>query len=199
MKKTVVDEIVSLEWEMFQNTVNEGGRASCQDDYSTFDIMRRSQWEALPENVSASYLRDLHTAVSEGRNLVMEKYARIMAYTFPDEYARIRDLLPPLSDEVESLAEQISARQTDLDAEAWERYPHVRGLGRSARQGDIRGDTAFDVYLKGELLTYSVQTLKLYLDHMVHYSGNIVIDILENISRLRGYESLADAERAMSR
>ena len=34
---------------------------------------------------------------------------------------------------------------------------------------------------------------------MVHNGGNIVIDILENIARLKGYESLLDAESAMDK
>ena len=43
MKRTLADRIVAMEWAMFQDTANEGGRAPCQDDFRSFDIMRRSQ------------------------------------------------------------------------------------------------------------------------------------------------------------
>ncbi len=70
---TTLDRIVALEWNMFQRVQNEGGRASCQDDYPTFRLMRESQFSVWPEPVLASYLKDLETAVAAGRKLVTEK------------------------------------------------------------------------------------------------------------------------------
>lgn len=37
---SVIEKIIELEWNQFQAVHNEGGRASCQDDRETFDIMR---------------------------------------------------------------------------------------------------------------------------------------------------------------
>ena len=43
MKLEKVEKILQLEWNMFQKVENIGGRASCQEDFETFYIMRRSQ------------------------------------------------------------------------------------------------------------------------------------------------------------
>ncbi len=48
--KTLVDAVVTAEWEMFSNVQNVGGKASCQMDPKTFRIMRSSQmdnWAAI--------------------------------------------------------------------------------------------------------------------------------------------------------
>ena len=86
--KTLVDAVVTAEWEMFSNVQNVGGKASCQMDPKTFRIMRSSQMDNWDDELLGSYLEDLLNARLEGRNLVTEKYARMMESTFPEEYAR---------------------------------------------------------------------------------------------------------------
>ena len=89
MKEDLIAKIVAMEWDMFQHVVNIGGRAACQDDPETFRIMRSSQAMAWSEDSLASYLEDLAAAAQAGRNLLTEKYARMMEFTAPLEYARI--------------------------------------------------------------------------------------------------------------
>ena len=43
-KEMEIEAIIRLEWKQFQGVHNEGGRASCQDDPKTFEIMRKSQF-----------------------------------------------------------------------------------------------------------------------------------------------------------
>ncbi len=85
-KKAVIEKIISIEWTMFDAVENISGRASCQDDYDTFRIMRKSQLEAWNAETLESYLNDLKTAQENGRNLLSEKYAFMMEYTSPDEF-----------------------------------------------------------------------------------------------------------------
>ena len=63
---------------MFQNVRNTGGRAACQDDFETFDVMRKSQFLTWDLPLLESYWQDLQEGKAQGRNLVMEKYAYMM-------------------------------------------------------------------------------------------------------------------------
>ena len=44
---------------MFQNVRNTGGRAACQDDFETFDVMRKSQFLIWDLPLLESYWQDL--------------------------------------------------------------------------------------------------------------------------------------------
>ena len=77
-KDDLVSKIIEREWDMFQNVSNIGGKASCQQDYQTFEIMRYSQAMSWSEATLKSYLTDLQNARKNKRNLLTEKYARMM-------------------------------------------------------------------------------------------------------------------------
>ena len=86
IKQNTIHQIIIREWEFFQNVHNTGGRASCQDNYEEFNIMRSSQWEIFSLPILRSYLDDLVLAKYKDRNPVMEKYAYMMKYSAPKEY-----------------------------------------------------------------------------------------------------------------
>ena len=46
-KDELINQIISEEYRMFSEVQNIGGRASCQDDYDTFYIMRCAQHSIL--------------------------------------------------------------------------------------------------------------------------------------------------------
>ncbi len=49
-KDELIRRIISEEYRMFSEVQNIGGRASCQDDFDTFYIMRslrRTRWKAI--------------------------------------------------------------------------------------------------------------------------------------------------------
>ena len=75
IKQNIIYQIITREWEFFQNVHNTGGRASCQDNYEEFNIMRSSQWEIFSLPILRSCLDDLMLAKHRDRNPVMEKYA----------------------------------------------------------------------------------------------------------------------------
>ena len=76
-------QIVEKEWLMFQQVQGVNGRAACQDDWTTFLIMRLSQFEGWDTDVLESYFEDIVQAEAQERNLIMEKYAYMMEETDP--------------------------------------------------------------------------------------------------------------------
>ena len=82
----MIKEIIEREWEFFQKVQNIGGRASCQDDFETFNIQRTAQFKVFYQDVLESYLNDLKYYKNIGRNPVEEKYARMMESNDPLNY-----------------------------------------------------------------------------------------------------------------
>ena len=73
-KQELLDEIIGIEWDMFQHTNNIGGRASCQDDPETFYIMRAAQYANWTGAMLECWAGFIKQCEQEGRNLVAEKY-----------------------------------------------------------------------------------------------------------------------------
>ncbi len=99
--------IAKAEFEAFDKVQNEGGRASCQNNWPTFKIMRMSQYMTWTEDMLLQYLYEFKTNYENGRNMIQEKYARMMESTAPDAYARFADKLPPVSEDKKTVMEQI--------------------------------------------------------------------------------------------
>lgn len=199
--REVIEKIVNTEWEMFQVTRNEGGRADCQNNYNTFTLMRRSQFMAWNEELLRSYLSDLEDGERTGRNLVTEKYARMMKSTAPQEYEGFKDSLPPIDDDRRTIAEQVIAIQVGWLEEFVARYPALAGQIRYIHTSeDTPYDTSAETYLRGELDTYSKDTFILYCRYVIglYQSGkNLNEMIMENTVLQYGYKSLEDAQRRM--
>jgi hypothetical protein len=163
----MICSIIEAEWKMFQDVPNIGGRAVCQDDLKTFRIMRAGQSASWSDAMLESYFDDLNKAEISGRNLLTEKYARMMSSTSPSEYAHIEHLLPPVDPKAIELIEQIVKVVLEWEQELLEKYPHIIKKGRPLfSTEDSAGVTSMETYLKGELATYSLRTLELYLDHI---------------------------------
>ena len=82
------EAIVRHEWDQFQRTNNEGGRAACQGNWPVFHQMRLAQFLTWERPLLTSYAADLDAADHVGRNLVTEKYGRMMASTAPEDSRR---------------------------------------------------------------------------------------------------------------
>ena len=194
----IIEQIVEMEWEMFQNVRNTGGRAACQDDFETFDVMRKSQFLIWDLPLLESYWQDLQEGKAQGRNLVMEKYAYMMESTAPKEYEAIATGLPKISEEKQAMVEQIVAIQVGWREEFAEKYPHLSGQARIIHTSeDTLNDISFETYLRGELKTYSMQTLVLYGRRIVAFvqeQKNMTEEIMRYTTAFYGYKTLEDAE-----
>jgi hypothetical protein len=199
---TKIEAIISIEWSLFNKVQGEDGRASCQDDFGTFEIMRKSQFLSWDPATLDSYLNDLQIARRDGRNLIQEKYARMMASTAPEQYASFAHTLPELSHVQRMTIEEIVAQQL-----AWRdvfavEYPHLSSQSRLIRsEEDTPYETSFETYLRGELGTYSAETLQCYakmIDHYVIAGKNITMAAMSQTAMLYGYRDLASAEEKLA-
>lgn len=197
-----VEQIVTAEWVLFGKVRNIGGAAHCQQDQKTFFIMRSSQLAAWSPAMRDSYYGDLLDASLEGRSLLSEKYAYMMARTHPAEYEALKRALPPHDAEKERLVDGICAAHVMWQEELAARYPHLTGQGRPIRRtADSTAVTSFETYLWGELQTYSRQTLEHYAAYVAQLqreNQSLGARILENMTAQYGYPSPAAAESALT-
>lgn len=195
-KKLLIENIIALEWEAFDKVDNEGGRADCQDDYETFYIMRKSQYLTWNIPLLQSFLNDLQAAKEAGWNMISEKYARMMESTCKEEYDKLKDRLPFVSEEKKAVAEQIVAIQVGFMEEFAKEFPKVAGNARVIHTSeDTFFRTSYETYLRGELLTYSDDTLKLYGQFIVSLARekkNLAKMIMENTAHMYGYKDLSE-------
>ncbi|WP_333649311.1 DUF4125 family protein [Lacrimispora sp.] len=202
MNDRLTEQIIDFEWNMFSSVNNAGGPAPCQSDKETFVIMRSSQFKTWNEETLENYLEDLKTAAKENWNLVTEKYARMMKYTFPQEYDSIKDALPEASAAKEELVSKIVEYHKIWNRELEEQYPNVMKHGRPVlTQEDDENHTSIETYLTGELLTYSEKTLRSYFLYAAFQMAggiNMSRKTLEYTARAYGYENLEKAEKNIS-
>ena len=198
-REELVEEIVRLEFEAFDKVKNEGGRASCQNDWPTFSIMRKSQYLTWNRDMLTQYLFDFHREYQLGHNLIEEKYGRMMESTAPERYEEIKDHFPKLTEAKKAIIEQICSMQVGWMEEFAKEYPALADNARSIHTyEDNPFDTSYETYLRGELGTYSDKMLELYGRYIVgcaRSGSNLAMDIMENNVRLYGYKSIEEAER----
>ena len=195
----LAEEIARLEFEAFDKVKNEGGRASCQNDWPTFSIMRKSQYLTWNRTMLIQYLYDFHREYELGHNLIEEKYGRMMESTAPEKYEEIKNHFPHLTEEKKAIIEQICGMQVGWMEEFAGLYPALAENARSIHTyEDNPFDTSYETYLRGELGTYSDKMLELYGRYIVDYAKagrNLAEDIMGNSVRMYGYESIEEAER----
>lgn len=197
-RMALVNELVSLEWEAFDKVDNEGGRADCQDDWETFSIMRKSQYLTWTPDMLRSYIRDFHTANDNRWNLIAEKYGRMMASTAPERYEQIKDRFPKVPEVKQEIIEEIVKIQVDWMEDFARNYPKAAANARSIHSyEDHTFNTSYETYLRGELLTYSDETLDLYgrfIAQLCTEEKNLAEMIMTNTAILYGYRSLEELE-----
>lgn len=201
MKEQLVDEIVMMEWKAFDHVKNEGGRASCQDDWLTFEIMRKSQYLTWTTEMLMQYRDDFAANTAKGWNPITEKYARMMESTAPEEYEKLRENLPEIPAEKKEIMEGIIAIQVAWMEEFAKKYPKVAGNARSIHTyEDTAYNTSYETYLRGEMGTYSDTMLLLYgafVAGLAKEGKNLAYLTMEHTVHMYGYEDIETAEQKM--
>ena len=200
----IIESIIQMEWEFFDKVENEGGRASCQDNWETFSKMRRSQYMAWPEPLIESWKSDLVRANEEGRNPLTEKYGYMMCISDPEGNEETALRLPSVSPEKIDMARRIVDRLIPQNEVFRAKYPRISGRGRPLRTSEepAAGWTSIETYELGELWTYSQKTLELFeanLDAFEKEGKSYPETVVENGLKLRGFLSLEQAEEFLAR
>lgn len=200
-KDALVEELVRLEWEAFDKVENIGGRASCQDNRNTFSIMRKSQYLTWTEPMLRSYIHDFNIANDKGWNLITEKYGRMMESTDPLRFAAIRDKLPLITEQKKEIIEAIVKIQVEWMEDFSSRFPKAAGNARSIHTSeDTLFNTSYETYLRGELGTYSDNTLELYgrfITELCKNGDNLAEMTMGNTAKMYGYDSLEELENRL--
>lgn len=199
----LAEDIARREFEAFDVVKNEGGRASCQDDWFTFSIMRKSQYLTWDHTMLLQYLYDFCREMEHGHNLIEEKYGRMMESTAPEQYEEMKERFPEITPEKQSIIENIVKMQVTWMEEFAEQFPYLAGNARSIHTYEDNGwNTSYETYLRGEISTYSDKMLELYGRYIVAHAAagqNLAREIMTHSVLLYGYESLEEAEAGLRR
>lgn len=199
----LAEDIARREFEAFDAVKNEGGRASCQDDWFTFSIMRKSQYLTWDHQMLLQYLYDFDRELEQGHNLIEEKYGRMMESTAPEQYEGMKEHFPEIAPEKKEIIERIVALQVAWMEEFAAEYPYLAGNARRIHSyEDNDWDTSYETYLRGEISTYSDKMLELYGRYIAARGTagqNLAREIMTHSVRMYGYENLEDAEEGQRR
>lgn len=198
-KEEVIDEIVKLEFEAFDKVQNVGGRAACQNDWPFFYVMRKSQYMTWTDEMLLCIRNLWLENRAKGWNMITEKYGRMMEHTAPEEYEQIKDNFPTKSEKTIAIVNQIAEIQVNWMQDFAQQYPKLAENARDiTSDADEIDNTSYETYLKGELLTYSDELLKLYARFIVSLARegkNLAQMTIENTAHLQGYKTLEEAEK----
>jgi hypothetical protein len=182
------EQILELELQMFL-TVPADGDYSCRHHPESFRLHRKAQFSVWSPDTIASYLDDLKRAKERGINLMTIKYARM------------DDLIP--RENMNPLIEEIAAIQYQWQQEMFASHPtFMSGARPLSVEEDSERSTSFETYIKGELETYSDNTLSLLFRDMtalVKRGINGSELVYEQLVRELGYASIEEAEQAQKR
>ena len=187
---------------MMQSTQNMGGRASCQDDWQTFYIMRGSQYASWRDDMLEFWEKFVTECRDAGRNMVTEKYAKIMRFTDTKYYnEHLKPYLPETPQESFPLIDEIVEAMIKWELEFAKKYPKISDVGRPITADmDKYGFTSLETYARGELETYPVELLEMYAEYVreLKAKGESLAILNQRVMvKMYGYETIEEAEASL--
>ncbi len=168
LKHDLIKKIIDIEYDMFDKTKNIGSRASCQDNYPVFSLMRKSQYYTFNMSLLQSYYEYLNTAILDNHNIITYKYAYMEESTDNNHFKLIKDYLPTISSYKKNVVEEIIKIVLDDLLIVLNKYPNLVNCMRNVFTiNDSIDDTSYETYLRGELYTYSDDLLTQYAKFIV--------------------------------
>lgn len=190
----LISETLFLELEMLHCTKNCTLELASVYDEEVFQTIRGNQLKSWNYPMLESYRRDIGNALAERRNLYCERYAHLLVQLDPGKYQNLQDGLPKIVIEKRWLVDwNCQARRSWWEALGCMRV-EVQMLMWSLYKNADKMDQ--EVCLRSELMTYSVETLRLYaayVEKLQKEGKNIDQIILAQILNGYGYSSLDDA------
>ncbi len=184
-KLDLIKKILDIEWDMFK-CIRPINPADCQRHYNTFIEIRSSIFETWTEEMLNSYMRDLIMAKQKGRNLLMEKYAKMDGLLTSTS-------INPIIDKIVEIEEK-------WQKEIEQKYPAL--YYTVCRDTESTNNRNFSLYLKSELETYGDNTLKLYYHHVItayEKGENLAIKSLYILVKRSGFTNLEHAESILKK
>lgn len=195
-KNDIIQKIVNEEWLQFSNTKNIGKRAICQDQKGNFIASRTAYWNMYDIDILQSYLSDINTATSKNQNLITYKYGYMMKYTDKNYYDSIENMLPLIDIKKEKLIDTILLIYMSWEAEISEKYPTLDNKNRKLySSSDTKNNTSVETYMRGELSTYSYNTLELIAKYFLLNVTNKVNLVYEYMVHLNNYENTSNTDK----
>ena len=148
------------------------------------------------------YAKFVEKCRTESRNLLTEKYARMMKYTHPAYYEKnIAPVLPEVPEANYNRIDKIVKAMILWETDFARQYPKISGAGRPlTSDGDSSGFTSMETYARGELATYPADLLRLYADYVDRLTAegrSLSLLNQEIMVRLYGYDTIEEAEASL--
>ena len=198
-----VQELLDLEWRLFDAAPQAGQRSAQFEDREPFIITRSAQLAAWSPELLESWWQDLRSAQAEGRNPINEKYIYMLEQVDPERYSMLKPGVPEASMEKLWLGDWICQAQGTWQEALQKKYPRITQNSRAIhRSADNQDSVSFETFVRSELMTYSVSTLRLYarqIEKAQKVGENLCETILENTVRQLGFDSLETANSNMIR
>lgn len=202
-KNEIIKDIIDIEWDMFSQVQNVGGKASCQGRPDTFEIMRKSQMSTWSIDLLQSWFNDLKDGQESGNNLMSLKYAYMMENTHPAEFQEIKDQLPEISSDVLKMIDEIVKIHIAWKKDLNEKYPMLASRGRPiSNNSDNMGWASLETYMRSELKTYSAKTISIYhketMQRVKENKSEAAENLLNQVKEY-GFSSLLEAENKLAK
>ena len=128
-------------------------------------MMRQSQFDAWSEELIDSYLSDLLVADAKGINLIELKYIYMMCGIRLEEFMEHANY-PGKENRV--ITKKIMKIMNAWSEQVMREFPTLQLYSRPlSSMADYKGTVSIETYQKCELLTYSLDTLRLFYDYIL--------------------------------